>query len=197
MYENIKRCKYVLPCLLSLLIVLIVNSGTVLAANDVDVSLNVDKENVYDTNFTANIVVKFYNFDYYDDTVYLSYHICDSSDNDIQFENERVPLIIDDNGEASIKLDVSLEGLEKKYKSQDLYIKYDIVDESRAYWFLTYDDISFTGAKTLYQNNPTMKNITSLREQIVLHPIIFIVNLSLLVVTIYILTILRKSELFS
>lgn len=176
----------------------LVNTSIVYAnEKDFDVQITpISKQVVYDNNFESEVEIIFKTKELYNEQVYLSYHIYGENKSEaLVFENQRIPLVLDDEGVAKVKLLIALNEIAELKKERKLFIQYDLVDEKNVYWFSLNDKINFESFDTTYIHN-TLKRITqSLKYEITSNPIIFSINILCCIVAVYTYYIIKKKEL--
>lgn len=80
----------------------------------------------------------------------FSYHVY-SGEEQIKFDNERVPIKKDLNGRYTAKINVDLT--DEIYNGyENLIIQFDIINSQELFWFSQQSDFSFNGAEIEYQN---------------------------------------------
>lgn len=148
--------------------------------------------------FTAKVRVCFNDMSLYNDNMFLSYHIYDTSDFhesslDGVFENERYPIVLDENNcaEFEIPIDCSQLGY------TDAYIQFDIVDTVNLYWLYLTGNGSFELDMIHSHNDPIGAVLGRYADAIVSRPFIFAINIIVLVSCIAALVVVRKKRLFT
>lgn len=135
-------------CLISILMLLGIAQMNYLHAyaaetlSDISIQL-LDKQNINESYIEASVEVCFYNMDYYNDQVYLSYHIFDELGKNYIYENERIKINLDENGKAKIDLNINLTEANNNSRNKNKIIEFDVVDEENIYWFSTNNEIKF------------------------------------------------------
>lgn len=138
---------------------------------DVEVQLEGELKKSY-SSVTVPVGVRFYNLDYYNNQVYLSYHIDDMEGNAVKNENERIKIDLDSEGYYRSNLKIDLTDIWSLMESNNLYIKLDIVDEKNVYWFSTNADMSFEACEI----NVEKSVVQSLLGEIQGNKVIFGIN---------------------
>ncbi len=87
--------------------------------------------------------VQFNDITFYNDSIYLSYHIYDANENMLQFENQRILVSLDKNGRAVIPVIIQISDLQEFEDHENLRIEMDLVDQKNVYWFSRRTDIPF------------------------------------------------------
>lgn len=162
---------------------------------DVKIFVLSEKE-VYEKEFAAEVQVVFYNQNFYNDKVFLSYHVLqekeDGTTEVLQFENQRITLVLDESGTASVTLQVALE----KQKEKGIYIEFDLVDENNAFWFSYEEAIDLETDTIEVFDRPAYKHIVRLGQAIRNEIGIFTINLIVFVGVIFVYAYVRKKKVF-
>ena len=96
---------------------------------------------------SGNVTVTFNNMNLYNENVKFSYHIQDENGNDILFENERTPLVLEGN-KAVIPFNFDKKAVEAVQGLKEFKIVFDLVDEQNVYWFSANTNLDFVIFKT-------------------------------------------------
>ncbi len=141
----------------------------------------------------ASVILRFNDLSYYNDSIKLSYHICDPEGNDIQYENERYSVVLDENNEAIIPLEIDLSS----FQFDNIVVKLDIVDEKNNYWFGTMaEDDSFLPSVT-YEKNILKAILEILLCGIITQPFQFAINCLVFILCLLCFIIVIKKKLLS
>ncbi len=161
---------------------------------DVKISVLSEKE-VYEKEFLVEVQVMFYNQDFYHDGIFLSYHTFCENENGtvdvIEFENQRVKVVLDERGSAAVILQMVFKELKKGE-----YIEFDLVDESNAFWFSYNNAIKFKTDRIELFDRPVYKHIVRLREAIESETVMFTINFIVFTGIIGIYAYVRKKRIF-
>ena len=111
------------------------------------------------------------------DAIYLSCHLLDpESKEDIQYENLRVPLYFNEEGEAITEYKIETGNLFNQYKR--INAELDIVDEKNSYWFSRDPEIKMESVVVKFENNPSKKIIANIQ----MRKPIFTINLAVCII---------------
>lgn len=191
-----KRATVILTIMLISFVTFLNNISTA-SSTDVSILVESNKEQ-YSKQIDAKIAVIFNRKNLYNDSVFLSYHLYDKDKNEILWEGKRFPLEVDKNGygKTQIKIDLASD-LEEKPKNDVVYIKFDLVDEKNIYWFSTNQNLNFTSEEIIFNNMLFEKLIGTLRSSSSSHPILFSINLLVLILFIVGYFMFRKEDSFN
>ncbi|MCQ4726138.1 hypothetical protein NE664_05615 [Anaerotignum faecicola] len=101
---------------------------------------------------SGNVTVTFNNMNLYNENVKFSYHIQDENGNDILFENERTPLVLEGN-KAVIPFNFDKKAVEAVQGLKEFKIVFDLVDEQNVYWFSANTNLDFVTDSISYEYN--------------------------------------------
>lgn len=129
----------------------IANFGSVLAmaaeaASDVSIQL-VGEPCIEDSGMTVSVQVSFEDMSFYNDKVYLSYHILDEEGQAVITENERIKIDMEQQTIQQLELEIDLSNAKSITGDDRLVIEFDIVDEKNAFWFSTNESMNFATIK--------------------------------------------------
>lgn len=156
-----------------------------------DVEINIKEINYRGGNiYDITIEVLFHDMKLYNDNVLLSYHIYDMNSKEvIVFENERLPINLD-NGKTlidyTIKVDESIK---------DCIITFDLVDQDNSYWFSLNDKIKMKTFDIKHSYNSIKSNLAILKNEILDHPYIFIINVLVCISALSAAIYIKKKEI--
>lgn len=174
-----RRCfnsgRFILAFSLSIVFVCIAPDVLLTAKKIVPVEMIVQGEHeFYLRDFCVKVKVEFRETNYYNDKLYISYHLVDPKTGDtIRYENPRVkvPLLSEDNSvEAEIQL--SLEDFDEY---QEMKAQIDIVDETNEFWFSNAIE-DFQMPEVLYKDNIWKGTVEGIKNEVKDAPIIFGIN---------------------
>ncbi len=185
--------------IMTLILILTLFMPAVIATESDDVILLIsgDKE-IYAKNTELTVDIHFNNTNIYNQNLYLSYHIfLNQQDNrvseSVQYENVRIPIILDDSLSASIQIPVDLDSKElNEYKQ--LYLKFDIIDEENIFWY-SQSDIKMNVGTVVYVDDFFKRQIMLIRDAFKINPVIFIVNILITLLAICSIILIKKREL--
>lgn len=131
----------------------------------VDVEIQVSDEVKYtDVGVDVPVDIFFNNISYFNDQVYLSYHIFDTDGNPVISENERIKIDINDAGHYRTVLRIDLSMAESIELRENLCLNFDIVDEKNAYWFSTKEDLVFQTVTIGFNKTMQQKLVEEIRN---------------------------------
>lgn len=134
------------------------NANAQISDNYYDVKIESDiNKNISSNIVNSNIKITFKNKNLYNEQVKFSYHITDLSGKSIQFENERIPFQIDENGIGIVKLNVNFDNLTTPIDNNKFVIQFDLIDEKNLYWFKSNNEIKIESNDILY-NKPVISH---------------------------------------
>ena len=76
------------------------------------------------------------------DGVRLSWHIFDQNGSDLVYENKRIPVTMESDGAAVVPVEIDLAAL--GLAPQEIFIRFDLVDEENLFWFSANPGIALT-----------------------------------------------------
>lgn len=149
--------------------------------------------------FTAKVRVQFNDPSLYNGQLFLSYHIYSDSEFhastvDGIFENERYPLVLDENycAEYEIPIDCSQTGFENSY------VQFDIVDTANVFWYYLLDDSSKYSLDMIHSvDDPVKAWLDGYVDAIAARPFIFVVNVIVFAGVIVAIVVVRRKNIFS
>ena len=168
---------------------LFIKTAEAAAQYDVRIELETD-ELVYENCFQSQVNIYFDDLSYYNDSLFLSYHITDDEGKMLQFENERFPIKIE-NGSCKIDLTFNLDMLNKKLKKDKYIINFDIVDVKNTFWF-SQDKISMFVKNIQVKNSWIKANFANNFKAIKTHKLIFLINISFFIAILLLFKKLKK-----
>lgn len=161
---------------------------------DVKISVLSDKE-IYEEEFVSEVQVIFYNQDLYHDGIFLSYHILQKDENGtieiLEFENQRVKVVLDESGTAGITLQIALNELKN-----GVYLEFDLVDVNNLFWFSYNEEIDFSSDVIEIFDRPIYKHIKQLEQAVRSETGVFAVNLMVFIGGIGIYIYVRRKKIF-
>ena len=110
-------------------------------------------------NITVQVI--FHDLSLYNEHVKLSYHIYDEDGNVLAFENERIPLMIND-GTVVVDLTLDISAAMELSTTKKVHVKFDVVDEKNAFWVSQHPDITHELYETTYDGSVTNKSLSNL-----------------------------------
>lgn len=158
------------------LCVCLIPSATVCADQARAVEIIVDADlNMYDTQSQLYGEICFNDIAYYNESLYLSYHIVDAENEEmIQFENERVWISApNDKGIVDVAMEIVIDD---KYKDKKLIIQLDVVDTLNQYWLSDAGENILFSPTIYYENNYEKRIVQALLNEIVDGPIVLGIN---------------------
>ena len=115
--------------------------------------------------------------------MYLSYHIYDASNDDIiQYENQRIKINLNEKGEMISAIAVDLKEIFRN--TENVVLRYDIVDQGKLYWFADNEEICFSTTSINCRVDRGSDNIRTLINGVTVHPVIFTINVFVSILTI-------------
>lgn len=154
----------------------LIPSAAVRADQTGAVEIIIDSDyNMYDTRNQLYGEICFNDIAYYNESLYISYHLIDAENEDmIQFENERVWISApNDQGITNVTMEIVVDD---RYKEKSLIIQLDIVDTLNQYWLSGADEDIFVAPAFHYERNYGKMIVQRLLKEITDNPIIFGVN---------------------
>lgn len=141
------------------------------------VELSSNCEAVYGEETAVEILVTFHDRSYYNSQVYLSYHLEDKEGNTVQYENERYPLTVNENAQATVTVLLDYDSISLPTSEKELFLRFDLVDQENLFWFSQREDISFAGTTVPWSIKGVRVFFLELRDEIRSSPLIFMLNL--------------------
>lgn len=138
-----------------------------------DVEIRLEQVRLTDQDIQADLEICFSDMKYYNDYVYLSYHIFDAGDNLVIGENERVKIELDAGQRQSVSLQIDMSDAKILAPDEKLYVEFDIVDEGNAFWYSTSDELIFRTARVDFSRSVLQKVTDEMQGNV----IIFAVNI--------------------
>lgn len=162
--------------------------------SDVKITV-ISEQKAYEKEFTAEVQVSFYNQDFYNDEIFLSYHILkkekDGTEEILEFENPRVKVVLDESGTAVIKLQVTLKEL-----IDGAYMEFDLVDESNLFWFSYNQAICLSTDRIELLDRPIYRQIVHFKQAVKNETGIFIINFMIFIGGIGVYIYVRRKKIF-
>ena len=198
--KNYNLIKFI--CIASMLFIQIFSENLHLYAehngNTPMVIIDVLSQNKTSLNkITAKVEVDFLDLSYYNDHIYLSYHVYGKTSGEAEellvFENARYHVILDDSNKCYFEIEILLDS--EKYKEQ--WIKFDIVDETNAYWFSLTSPSILSSENIVYSNNVLYSLVEPVIVSIIEHPIIFSLNIICFILFIILIIFAANTKLIS
>jgi|GEM_PF-6876182 len=118
---------------------------------DVVISTDIAKVQTEDV-IAGKVTIIFSNTSLYNKNVKLSYHIYDENGNEIAYENERTPVVL--NGNQAVmpfKLDINKTSSVSDLKAFKL--KFDLIDEQNLFWFSKAENIKAEFCEITYHTS--------------------------------------------
>ncbi len=135
---------------------------------------------IYKKELSLRINVSLYNIDD-SNNLFLSYHIIDPiTEEIIQFENKREPLLLDDSKEATLDLYLNVNNYMNNHKT--IKIIFDIVDITNSSWFSSNPSIVLETSSLEFRSNP----LANIRYNIQEHFDVFIFNIIFCIISIFV-----------
>ncbi len=123
---------------------------------DVEVLLDgsVDTSQTSDQTIAVQLDIIFHNMDWYNDQLYLSYHIYDSEGELLLFEGRRTLIENGAGGEIrSFPLVLNLADFAETKDKKEAVVTFDIVDEKNSIWFSDAAGLSFRAVSVQYDGH--------------------------------------------
>lgn len=162
--------------------------------SDVKITV-ISEQKAYEKEFTAEVQVSFYNQDFYNDEIFLSYHILkkekDGTEEILEFENPRVKVVLDESGTAVIKLQATLKEL-----IDGAYLEFDLVDESNLFWFSYNQAICLSTDRIELLDRPIYRQIVHFKQAVKNETGIFIINFMIFIGGIGVYIYVRRKKIF-
>lgn len=151
------------------------------------------EQEVYTQNFHVKLKISFKEIAYYNDSLYVSYHLVDPETKDIiQFENPRIQVPKpSDEGLAEVETDVSLEDFKR---DQNLMLQFDIVDEANAFWFSSEIE-NFQIPEVIYMDDTWQRIRSGINKEIMDAPVIFGINVMSACICIVIIIVIKNKRI--
>lgn len=130
------------------------------------------------------------------ENTYLSYHVYNKSGEVVLYENERIPIILDDANEMLLTISINLKGIPNKVLKNGVVIKFDIVDEEKAYWFSLDKSIKLEAGSITFENNYLKRVCIELKKEILDNQIVFVINLICFIAIVVVVLIVRRKHIF-
>lgn len=118
-----------------------------MAVEQPQVTITTDATSYAQSQFFVDVTVVFFDEALYNEQVYLSYHILDSDGEMLAFENQRLPMSLDEDGCAWMTVAIDAVAMPETANGPVARIQFDLVDEQNFYWFLDNTAISFQAAQ--------------------------------------------------
>jgi hypothetical protein len=162
-----------------------------------DVEINLLSPQIVNTRlFMAELEISFHNPAYFNDQIYLSYHVFEQIQDQtpeaaILCDNQRIRVDLDKQGKANLRINMDLS----KIKSKTFYVSYDIVDTKNLYWFQYKDDMNFSSCYTQVSYNRMAELGKPFTDAINNNLAILLFNVIVFICAIIIANIIVKKEL--
>ena len=116
--------------------------------------------------FTVPVTIEFVDAQLYNEDVYFSYHVLAEDGSILRYENERIPLSLE-NGKTTIELNVQCLAIPELESVDTAQIQFDLVDQKNVYWLrdrglIEEKPILFERSKL--QGNEVYKQDSSLKQ---------------------------------
>ncbi len=172
------KCRYRISTLLAVLFMLVgslsIGSIHAFGAEETpDVEILLEEVHLTDEDIQAALEICFSNLKYYNEHVYLSYHIFDSQGNLVIGENERVKIELNAGQRQSVSLQIDMGDAKILAPDEKLYVEFDIVDEKNAFWYSTSNEMIFRTARIDFSRSVLQK----VADEIQGNAIIFAINI--------------------
>ncbi len=130
-----------------------------------------------DREIAVQLDVIFHDMRWYNDELYLSYHIYDKKGELLAFEGERIKIEIGPGDEVrGFPVALDLADFPETEKELDAVIAFDIVDQKNAFWFSMNSEVNFQAASVIY-NGHFPSRARSVVIKALHRPLILAVNL--------------------
>uniref|UniRef100_UPI00286F52A7 hypothetical protein n=1 Tax=Anaerosporobacter sp. TaxID=1872529 RepID=UPI00286F52A7 len=127
---------------------------------------------------------------------YLSYHLYDKTGDVILYENERIPINLDKQGEMLTVISINLKTISNKDIKKGVVIQFDIVDEEKAYWFSNDASIGLDASSITFQNNYLKRVGLEIKKEILDNQIVFFINILCCFSVVVAILVIRKKHIF-
>lgn len=159
-----------------LLVSLLVLTCTAQAA-DSAVTITSDlSETNYRTTIEGTVSVRFDDSSLYNEGVLLSWHLYDAAGQELQFENQRLALTVE-NGEAQVPVTIDLSGVDACAGQDTVEIRFDLVDQTNVFWFSTNPVIRMDGLSVTYRHSLWGEFLESMKNVVTRQPALLALNL--------------------
>lgn len=123
------------------------------AAEQPQVTIETGASSYSESMFFVDVTVSFNDVALYNEQVYLSYHIVDGSGEILVYENQRLPLSLDETGSAWTTVCIDAATVPAAADGTKIWIQFDLVDEQNVYWFSGNTAIDFQEARIEYDSS--------------------------------------------
>ena len=89
----------------------------------------------------------------YNEQVYFSYHLVSENGEMLRFENERLPISLQQDGTADIDIQIDCAQFLELEGHQTAWIQFDLVDQQNVYWFRDRGLVAGEGAQVLFDRS--------------------------------------------
>ena len=107
--------------------------------------------------FTVPVTIEFVDAQLYNEDVYFSYHVLAEDGSILRYENERIPISLE-NGKTTIELNVQCLTIPELESVDTAEIQFDLVDQKNVYWFRNKDLIEYMGNSVLFEKDKLLTN---------------------------------------
>lgn len=90
---------------------------------------------------------------WYNDSIFLSYHILDEQGTMLRFENERFPVILQEGKAEPIEVRVDCSQIPELKDVNEAWIQFDLVDSENLYWFRDKGLLNEENASVLFERS--------------------------------------------
>ena len=191
---NMKRICF---CLLSLFFFLNVTLSYAFETNTQPIHCNIlinSEKEVASSLIETNVFVEIDNNELRQDQLYLSYHLLSDDGNLLYYEGERIKISTwNSDGLAVVPVTIDIYNYGNISPKQNIIIQFDIVDESKSFWFSMNPDIQLNNDSLNYKGGFVPKIMDSFQKALQ-HPIAIFINLVSLVMINYILVKLKQND---
>ncbi len=179
--------KYHYYLLITLLFFIILYYSDEVYASDVTIIINSENQE-YSQEFQSDIDVIFENKLLYNENLFLSYHIVDRNGNELLFENQRIPITLE-NGIFSTIVDINLKNISNNVKN--MIVQFDILDAENERWY-SLDNVDLNTTNLFIDLNPTKAFLEKSKKTINQHIYIFYMNCLVSIVVLFLIFNSRK-----
>lgn len=174
-----KRLKKIYPLILLLLIFALTLPTAAATEQTPDVEILLDGSTApsltADRAIAVQLDIIFHDTSWYNDHLYLSYHIYDKEGNVLLYEGQRILIENGYGGEVrSFPVALDLNNFEETKKAKDVSVMFDIVDEQNSFWFASSPELMFKSASVVYDGHFPARMKTVLVKAVHRFPILLI-----------------------
>ena len=142
--------------------------------------------------FSVPLTIDFQDENLYHEQVYLSYHLYDGEGNEIRFECDRLPIPAPEGTLSHMTVAINLGKYEETAQQQMVKVQFDIVDERNAFWYANTGALSLNADTITFENSLLKRMYLVPLQAIQKHPVIFAVNIAVLIGFVYFIFAARK-----